>query len=204
MMDDESLFDAWCGGDLRAGNELFRRHFRAIQRFFDNKVAHEAEELVQRTFMRCVDGRAQFGGRSSFRTFLFGVARNVLLDHFRRHYRRSAIDVDDRSVVDLGVSPWSALMGRRTQRIILEALRRIPLKYQTVLELYYWEQLSGDQLSEILNVSENTARSRVRLAKQHFERALRRLEVSPTVLRSTMDDLEGWASRVKDELSPSL
>lgn len=200
MLTDEALLEAWRGGDRRAGNELFQRHFAAIRRFFTNKIDGDAEvgDMVQRTFMACVDARSRFEGRSSFRTFLFAVAHNVLREHYRAQRRAQAQDdVDELSVVDLGASPSSQIEAKREQRALLDALRRIPVAFQVVLELYYWEQLTGVELGEVLGVPEDTARSRVRRGKELLRRALERLEVEKAVVESTVTRLDDWAAAVK-------
>ena len=64
MRADTELFEAWRNGDRKAGNDLFQRHFEAIERFFANKVDRDIEELVQETFARCVSASERFEGQS--------------------------------------------------------------------------------------------------------------------------------------------
>ncbi len=203
MRTDEELFEAWRCGDRTAGNVLCRRHFWAIRRFFQNKVDREVEELVQQTFARCVEGRARYAGRSSFRIFLFGVARNVLREFYRGGRHCQPAIFSEQSVRDMGAGPSTALAKRQEQRLLLEALRRIPMELQVVLELYYWEELTGVELGEILDVPERTARSRVRRAKQLLEKALTRIKASPEALQSTMSNLDGWAAKVRASFEPN-
>ena len=94
------------------------------------------------------------------------------------------------------------LAGTQEQRLLLEGLRRTPLDSQVVLELYYWERLSGRELGEVLGIPEDTARSRIRRAKDLLHRALRSIEESPEVLQSTMEDLEGWAAKIRAGFDP--
>ncbi len=185
-----------------AGNALFNRHFNAVLCFFRNKVDDQAEDLVQRTFVACVEGRDRFREESSFRTYLFGVANNILRHHYRRRQRdaRRVLQFDARSVVDLGAGPMTLCEARSEQRLLLEALRRIPLNSQVVLELFYWERCSGAEISQILNVPENTARSRLRRARLQLEGRLRELAKSPPELESTISDLDGWAEKVRAKL----
>src|SRR5690606_29024835 len=144
---------------------LFQRHFESVRRFFVNKVGRELEDLVQRTFLGCLEGRDRFAGRSSFRSYLFGVANNILREHYRPQIRHARHDVfEEKSVEDMRAGPSTALVRKREERLILEGLRRIPLESQIILELYFWERFSGAQLGEILGVPENTARSRIRRA----------------------------------------
>ena len=87
MGTDAELLERWRSGDREAGNELFERHFHSICRFFENKISGDIEELVQSTFLACVDGRDKFRGQSSFRTYLFSIARYQLYGYFRRNQR---------------------------------------------------------------------------------------------------------------------
>src|SRR5678815_5111695 len=75
---DLALLDRWCAGDADAGNQLFRRHFATVYGFFEHKVVGEVDDLVQETLVRCVSSRETFERRSTFRTYLFAVARRVL------------------------------------------------------------------------------------------------------------------------------
>ncbi len=199
---DAEMLQAWRDGDRKAGNELFQRHFEAIRRFFVNKVDREVEDLVQRTFIGCVEGKDRFEGRSSFRTYLFAVANNILREFYRQKRRDDRLDFQTHSVADLGAGPSSVLADKREQRALLQALRKIPLEFQVALELYYWEKLTGVQLGEALGVPENTARSRVRRGKELLARALTRVEKSRDVLQSTTADLDKWAAGIRDELGP--
>jgi RNA polymerase sigma factor (sigma-70 family) len=194
---DSELLEAWQAGDRRAGHELFTRHFKSIRRFFANKVGGDAEELVQSTFARCVEGRDRFRNRSSFRTFLFGIARNVLREHFRWR-KLEQFDPDRHSVEYSGAGPSTLLAAKQEQRLLLEALRRIPLEHQTLLELYFWEKLSASQIAEIFEIPENTVRTRIRRGKALLREQLTLLAKSPEVLDSTLGGLDAWAASLRE------
>jgi RNA polymerase sigma-70 factor (ECF subfamily) len=202
-MDDAVLFEAWCQGDRRAGAQLFERHYEAIARFFHNKARGDADDLIQRTFLRCVETHARIRNPTSFRYYLFGVARNVLLEYLEekgRRQRREVLNFLSTSIEDLAPTPSSALARAREERLILHALRRIPLELQIILELYYWEELRARELAEVLDLPEGTIRTRIRRAKQLFEEEIARVAESPALAHSTLCDLEGWARRLRGEL----
>lgn len=201
-MTDEALLQAWRAGDRAAGNELFARYFGAVYRFFRNKVDRGVEDLVQRTFMACVEGRDRLRADASFRSYLYGAAHHILRGHYRRERALAREeDADALSILDMGASPTSLLAVRDEERLLLEALRRLPLGDQTLLELYYWERLSGPELAAFLGVPENTARTRVRRARLRLEEAMASLAAAPERLKSTLDNLEGWARSLRDHLA---
>jgi len=199
---DLELLVAWRGGDLSAGDALFNRHFAAIHRFFRNKVGQGLEDLVQQTFMALVEGRERFREDSSFRTYLFGVAHNMLRDHYRAQRKApEALDFGRSSAVDVGAGPSTVLGKRREERLLLEALRQIPLDNQIVLELYYWEEMSASQTAEVLSIPEGTVRGRVRKAKQLLKAELAKLAESPDELETTVGNLDRWAAALREQMS---
>jgi RNA polymerase sigma factor (sigma-70 family) len=199
---DEQLLTAWRAGDREAGNQLFARYFSGVFRFFRNKVDRGVEDLVQRTFMACVEGRDRLHADSSFRAYLFGAAHHLLRAHYRRERALAREeDVDLHPIIDMGASPTSLLGVHEEQRLLLAALRRLPLGDQSLLELYYWEHLTGPELGMVLGVPENTARTRVRRARLRLEQELAVLAASAERLRSTVDNLERWAASLRDPLA---
>jgi RNA polymerase sigma-70 factor (ECF subfamily) len=196
---DFELLDAWKAGDAAAGNSLFERHFAAVCRFFRNKVDEGVDDLIQRTFLACVESRDRFRGESSFRTYLFTVARHELFAHLRRREREQArFDPLEHSVHDLGPTPTGVVAQHRSQRLLLEALRRIPVDLQVALELFYWEDLPASELARVLELPEGTVRTRIRRGRQLVEAALREIAEGDPDLASTLAGLEDWARSLRD------
>lgn len=200
MSTDHELFAAWRAGDQARGNDLFQRHFAAVHRYFANKVNSErdVEDLIQRTFLAVLEAYDRFAGNSSFRTWVLGIAHNLLCEHYRGQRRGGGppIDLSEISVRDLCAGPSTLLGQRRDERALLEGLRAIPFDAQVILELYYWERLTGPELGELLGIPENTARSRLRRAKQQLIDALREGGLSDRKADDE-DDLERWAAEVR-------
>lgn len=201
MQTDFDLLDAWSAGDKRAGSELFNRHFSSLFGFFRNKVSEGADDLVQQTLLACIEARERFERRSSFRTFLFATAHNILRYELRKR-KRGPTDPDfsEQSIEDLSPSPSAVIAVKGEKKLLLQALRRIPLDFQIALELYHWESMTGPQLAEILGLSEPGVRSRLRRANEALRNQLERLAVDPTLLESTVAGLSDWALELREQL----
>jgi RNA polymerase sigma-70 factor (ECF subfamily) len=198
-MDDLALLERWRGGDSDAGSELFERHFDAIHRFFVNKAPADAADLVQRTFLACVEARDRFREQSSMRTFLFAIAHHELLAHWRKR-ARAELDPSISSLRDLDPSPSTLLARVAEERHLLEALRSIPFELQIALELFYWEGLTGSELAEVLGIPEGTARSRLRRGLTVLRQRLEELDRAPGRLATTLASLDGWARSIGEAL----
>lgn len=166
---DDELLGAWRAGDAEAGRRLFERHYDAVYRFFASKVDRDVDDLVQGTFLACVEAVGRFEGRSTFRTFLLGIAYNLLHQRMRMQVRD--FDPEVSSLADVGISPSMALWEREQRRLVHEALRRLSLDHQVLLELYFLERVTAPELADVLGVPVNTVRSRLMRAKQAFRQA---------------------------------
>jgi len=194
-MHDTELLRAWRHGDRSAGEELFERHYPTVERFFRNKVA-EPDELIQRTFLACVEATARFRGDSKFTTFLLGIATNLLRSHYRQLYRDRGIEpLDTTSMEDLNQTPSAIMVERDEERLLLAGLRHLPLEHQLVLELRYWDELKHEELAEILGVPRSTVNTRLRRARDLLDKRLIELAASPEALHSTVTRLGDWVEQ---------
>ena len=197
---DFELLEAWRGGDDRAGRVLFARHFDSIYRFFRSKIGEEiAEDLTQQTFLGCVRGRERYRGDASFRTYLFTIARNRLYTHIRDRNRRDAVlEVGDKSVADLGLdSPTKMIAARQEQRLLLKAMRHLPLDMQVALELHYWEGLSVREICEVTGAPSGTIKRRLQRARQRLDELIAELAASEELRRSTQANFDDWAKALR-------
>lgn len=196
---DDELLTAWREGDNAAGSALFDRHFDRLARFFANKVSEGLDDLVQQTFLGAVEARDRFRGDAKFTTFLLCIAHNILCKHYRhKRVRKADPDFSVTAVVDMGPSPSILIAQKGEQRLLLEALRSIPLDYQVVLEFAYWERMSATEIAEVLEMPQGTVKTRIRRAKQLLAEKLEGLSTSGALLDSTLNDLEGWAASLRE------
>ncbi len=193
-VEDHDLIDRWRAGDNAAGQALFARYFAMIYRFFATKCEAEAEELTQSTFLAAVRAREQFRKEASFKTYLFTIARHELHNLLRTRARKlDKLDFELSSIADLASSVGTRLGRSQEHRQIVEALQRLPVDQQALLELHYWEEVDIDGLAAVFEVSNQTMRARLYRAR----RALRDLLVpfAPTEALQDDDTLDHWMQR---------
>ena len=199
MAEDLELLTAWRGGDTEAGRALFKRHFGLVRGFLFGKT-DEVEELVQRTFEAVLRARERLEVRSSVRAYILTIARHELYAWLRAKVRQPDLFApQEHSVAAVLPSPSQVVAGRAEQRLLLEALRSIPLDYQIVVELHYWDELSTAELADVLGIPRNTVKTRLRKARQLLSDRLAALADSPELLESTTYDLERWARAIREQ-----
>lgn len=165
MDEDLTLLTRWTAGDAAAGRDLVRRHFDEVYRFFEHKVGGDADDLVQRTFTAIVESRERFRGMSSFRTYLFAIARNQLYAYLRRMPHAEHVDFEDTSIDALVTSLGSRLDRAREIEVLRTVLRQLPAEQQLLLELHYWHELDAAALAEVFGVPSGAIRVRLSRAR---------------------------------------
>ncbi len=199
---DRELLDAWTGGDEAAGGELVQRHFSSVFRFFRSKLDGNVDDLTQRTFMACVESAKNFRAESSFRAYVLGIARIQLLAHLRERYRQDAmIDPAAQSMADAGPapgpSPSGLVVNAENERMVLAALRRIPIDFQIAVELFYWEELPIADIAPILGIAVGTVKSRLGRARGMLREQLAALATSDALRDASVDDVERWTKSLR-------
>lgn len=207
MEDDATLLRAWRGGDAAAGRVLFERYFQQVTRFFVNKVPFDHEDLIQETFTACLRGRDRVRDEARFRSYLFGVAYNVLKKHYeRRAGGRRGEPLESQAAADLAPGPSTLLRKRDRDRRLLDALRQLPLEQQLVLEMLYWEGMSSVEIGEALGISDATVRTRAHRGRERLLARLTRSTRHGAAGNEPLDDqrLDQWAQDVRIMMDAEL
>lgn len=169
------LLSQWCDGSERAGDQLLRRCFPVLYRFFINKVGDATDDLVQQTLISCMRNREKILDSGAFRMYLFKIARSRLFDHLRAARRRAGHiddDFEQLSIAQTGVSNTSRIGRANAATQIRDALQRLPVELQLVVELHYWEEQSTSEIAEAVGVPQGTVKSRLRRARGLLEKDL--------------------------------
>ncbi len=201
MITDDQLLTNWVQhGDRNAGGELINRHFCRVRRFFATKVdASAVEDLVQRTFAGCIERIGAFRGEGTFSAYIFSIARRQLCRHLRdrtRDTQRFDGSVGASSIRASTRSPSSVVGRSEREDLVLQALRSLPLEGQTVLELHYWEGLSGPEIATVLGVQPGAVRVRLHRARKALQSTLVSLAGRPHSLANVEDAARALGVRI--------
>jgi RNA polymerase sigma-70 factor (ECF subfamily) len=192
--DDGALLQAWRAGESGAGDELLRRHFAAVYRFFVGNLAEsgrglDPEDLTQRTFEACITNQDRI--HTDFRGYLFGIARRQLyLEWKRRSERGDVVSPSAAQMHDVHTSPSAAVARLDEQRLFLRALARVPLEFRTVLDRFYWAEQPIATIADELAIAVGTVKSRLFRGKTMLREALVKLKGGEAIVDSVIGRLE--------------
>jgi RNA polymerase sigma factor (sigma-70 family) len=135
----------------------------------------EAEEVLQTTYLKVMEGRARFDGSSSLRTWLFGVIRRTAWEQRRRGWLREQILgrwLAREPLPPPEPDPEQVARGSETSRTLLAALSGLPGRQREVLHLVFYQDLTVEEASRVLKVSLGTARTHFERGKAQLRRML--------------------------------
>jgi RNA polymerase sigma factor (sigma-70 family) len=192
---DEELFESWRSGDKAAGTLLFDRHFDALYAFFRNTAPNGTDDLVQRTFLACIEGQERIKG--SFAGYMYGTARHLLYSEYAKHRKDAAIDFGVTSAHDLAPSPSSMIAAHEHAVLMDTALRMIPLDYQVAVEMRYAQGLTNPRIAELLDLPLGTVASRIRRGLEHLRKRIQVLQGTPGAL--ARKQLDAWCDAAQTD-----
>jgi len=186
--EDAQLVEEALGGNPLSFQLLIERYqervFALARRY--TKSAVEIEDIAQDTFLKAFRRLASFQRQSTFSTWLYRIAVNTALDFLKRVGRSPVRAVEDpeltaepqRALAGSGIAisaPDATLRREEVARVTQEVLDELPEIFRTVLVLRELEELSYQEMAEVLGISIGTVESRLFRARARFKEAMLRL-----------------------------
>jgi RNA polymerase sigma-70 factor (ECF subfamily) len=176
---DEELMLAYAGGDAGAFDALYARHRGPLYRFVlrSVKVRGEAEELFQEIWIRVVESRARYQPTARFTTWLYTIAHNRLVDHWRsRGLTLVSLDDEENTVADPpappSTEPHRIAEGREMLARFADALAALPAVQREAFLLHEEGGLTANEIAAITGTNPEAAKSRLRYAMARLREAI--------------------------------
>jgi RNA polymerase sigma factor (sigma-70 family) len=170
---DEELMLAYRGGDAAAFEALYSRHRARLFRFVLRSVKTRAlaEELYQETWMRVIEARARYAPKARFTTWLYTIAHNQLVDHWRkRGLNLVALEGDE--LVGASPDPAEHAVARETLERFAAALEALPALQREAFLLHEEAELSVAEIAAATSCDPEAAKSRLRYAMAKLKAAV--------------------------------
>jgi RNA polymerase sigma-70 factor, ECF subfamily len=165
---DETLIERIAAGDKLAMQALFVRHrtavYRWLLRFLRNQTL--AEDLLSEVFLDVWRQAGRFEGRSSVSTWLISIARFKALSARRRRTDAQLDETIETTVADTANDPEVALQEQDRGKLLRQALTRLSLEHQQIIDLTYYHEKSVDECAQILGISAATVKTRMFYARK--------------------------------------
>ena len=186
---DEMLFSQVQREDMHAFDMIVSRYktrlYNCVYRMVNNP--ENAEDLVQETFLRVYKNRHNYQATSNFSTWIYTIALNLARSELRKRKRRQFFSLNSSThedsntegfdLPDTSFGPSDHMEQSELGQAIQKAIDHLPIKYRTVIVLRDVQELSYEQISEILNCPTGTVKSRVNRARLRLQEMLRQWQI---------------------------
>jgi RNA polymerase sigma-70 factor (ECF subfamily) len=169
---DEELMLRFSGGDAAAFDALYARHRGGVFRYLLRQCANRAaaEELFQDIWMNLVQTRARYRVQAKFSTYLYTLAHNRLIDHFRRHKGLQLVSLDQEEddppelQASATLQPERIAQSREQASRLLELVGALPDAQRETFLLHQEGGLSLEEIVEVTGSNREAVKSRLRYA----------------------------------------
>jgi RNA polymerase sigma-70 factor (ECF subfamily) len=172
---DAELLERMASGDREALALIFRRHHGTVYRFSRQMLGSKeaAEDVTQDVFMALTKSARRFNPAvGSLSTYLYGIARNMVLQHYKRRRSRIEVDIDtlgredDAALAATAADPTESISRTQLTQHLRLAILRLPVHYREIVVLCELNGLSYEEAAAVAGCPVGTVRSRLSRARQ--------------------------------------
>jgi RNA polymerase sigma factor (sigma-70 family) len=178
---DESLMLRYAGGDLSAFDRLYSRHELTVWRFVFRSIRVQAvaDDLLQDVWFAVARQATAYQPTAKFRTWLFTMAHNRMVDYFRTTKNHASLDdgedgqsLQETLAADSGFGPVRQLQSSEQAQALIAAIEALPRQQREAFLLQAEAGLSVEEIATATSVNFETAKSRLRYARSSLRQQL--------------------------------
>ena len=134
----------------------------------------EIEDVASETFLAAFKGLNRYAGQSDLSTYLWSIAYHKAVSYLRqnRRYRQLEDELDERIIDGRGQEPAAAMQTEETEKIVWQAVERLPRLWAMTVILHYREQKSVADIAKIMDTRENTVKTYLFRARARLKQLL--------------------------------
>lgn len=173
---DEDLMLAYAEGDAMAFETLYARHKGAVYRYLLRMCNNAAicDELFQDVWLKLIKSRSSYSIQARFTTWLYTLAHNHFIDYYRKHKKTNTIseqELDD-IAARTAHEPEIAVATNQSVNKLIKLIEALPEEQKQAFLLKEEAGMSVPEIAEIMNVNQETAKSRLRYALKKLREGL--------------------------------
>lgn len=168
-----ALIAAVSGGEEQALAELYRRYERRVFRFVTSKLndPFEAGDILHEVFLEVWRSAGKFEGRSTVKTWLFGIAYRKTMDRFRKS-RRVTLTDETPEQADDGPSAVDLVSAGQEAGHLRHCIEELSPEHRFAVEMAFFEDMPYREIADAADIPEGTVKTRIYHAKNLLKRCL--------------------------------
>jgi RNA polymerase sigma factor (sigma-70 family) len=160
-------------GNVSAFNILYKKYFKMLSDYIGSLNGNlNTEDITQEVFLRAWNRKKEYSPDSTVKTYLFGIAKNVVSEHYRKY--RHQISNYDNDIISIASDAKTVAENKELAETVLRAKSRLSLKQRKAIELVLFSEISTDKAAKLSGCAENVFRQRLYNARKHLIKILGR------------------------------
>lgn len=180
-LSNEELMMSYSRGDALAFDELYLRNKTPLYRYFLRHTSQVsvAEELTHEVWLRVINARQRYLPNAKFTTYLFQIAHNCTVDHYRKFSRMQQVDCGDQLIGDMpaneAANPETQLDRTQAKFLLAALIKQLPVEQREVFILKEEASLSIEDIAVVVDENPETIKSRLRYATKKLKAGLKEI-----------------------------
>ena len=166
QQDDLSYWESSRSGDTEAFSFLFKKYYQPLFRFAGRFLQDYqlADQVVQNVFVDLWLKREQLEIRSSFKSYLYQMTRNQALNHLKKEAKTISLEKASNVPESTDKNPENILVEKEFSIAVHKAIEKLPAKCRQIYVMKRYDQLTSEEVGQILNISVNTVKTQMKRA----------------------------------------
>ena len=171
-MTDEKLMQRYAKGDAKAFDQLYARHRAPLYRYFIRQVNNPAtaNDLYQGAWEKIIKAREKYRPAAPFKMWMYRIAHNHLVDHYRRMKPEDSVEPDTLSDTQADLS--QGVIDGEQSELLRTGISALPIEQRNTLLLQLETGLKIEEIARVTGVGRETVKSRLRYAVNYLKRSL--------------------------------
>ncbi len=171
-MTDEKLMQRYAKGDAKAFDQLYARHRAPLYRYFIRQVNNPAtaNDLYQGAWEKIIKAREKYRPRAPFKVWMYRIAHNHLVDHYRRMRPEDTLEPD--TLPGTQADPSQDMIASEQNDRLRAGITALPMEQRDTLLLQLETGLKMEEIANVTGVGRETVKSRLRYAVKYLKRSL--------------------------------
>lgn len=178
---DESLMLRYQQGDQAAFEALYSKYKDVLYRYFLKHCSDrsQSEELYQEVWIKLINSAARYQPKAKFKTYLFTIAHNTLVDFYRKAKPTQTVEFEEAEINEdfahnsaTLAMPEDEFTMKQKAKLLMQTLEELPADQKEAAILHFEEDMSVQEIAEVTQVKTETAKSRLRYAKNKLKAAI--------------------------------
>lgn len=157
---EELMIQEALNGEEEAFIQIYHQHVTSLYRFIYSKVNNQqdTEDLTSETFYQALKNLRTFSGKSTFKNWLYGIAKHLILAKYRERYNETTVELDENTAFAKEAPEEDSKENEQKVRFLDNLLSSLPQNYREVLELRFLKGYSIIETAEALGITEENAK----------------------------------------------